>query len=155
MLSYGNGQRVFRAPHRTPRAIKGQAAAALFTLTAEGSPYASLRTGPPEDSPPACLVPGWSATAQLQRQAGRAAEEDCPSRTSRARHTSAGPLNRGAGRTWEEGCPSTDEPRPTRAASVGRLSNEAMQQTRSALTSIAAALAADRRCSTHLIWFER
>jgi hypothetical protein len=43
-------------------------------------------------------------------------------------------------------CPLTDEPSPARAASLGRLSNEGLQQTRSALTSIAAALAAEPRC---------
>ena len=50
----------------------------------------------------------------------------------------------------ERESPLTDEPIATRAAALGRLSNEALQQTRSALARIAAALAAERRCSTDL-----
>jgi hypothetical protein len=57
--------------------------------------------------------------------------------------TSTAQLHRDAGWTREEGCPLTDEPRATRAASVGRLSNEALQQTRRSLDS---GLAAERRC---------
>jgi hypothetical protein len=84
MLSYGNGRSAFRTPHRTPRAITGQAAAASCTVTDEGSPSASLRTGLPEEPPPAWFVAGSSATVQLHPQAGWAMEEGCPSRTSRA-----------------------------------------------------------------------
>jgi len=151
MLSYGNGQRAIRAPHLAPRAVRGQAAAALCNSTAEGSPSASLRNGPSEASPHASFAAVWFVTAHLHRLAGRSVEEGCPSRTSRPGSTSTGPLDRGHGRTLDEGCPSTDEPRPTRAASLGRLSNERMQQTRSALTTIAAALAADPRCSPDLL----
>ena len=42
--------------------------------------------------------------------------------------------------------PLTDVARATMAPSLEQPSNEALQQTRSALTSIAAALAAERRC---------
>ena len=43
---------------------------------------------------------------------------------------------------------SADEPRPTGVRPRGGPSNEALQQTRSALARVAAALAAERRCWT-------
>ena len=55
--------------------------------------------------------------------------------------------HRSAGWTVELEWPSTAEPITPIAGPFGRLSNEALQQTRSAMAGSDAALAAERRCS--------
>ena len=55
----------------------------------------------------------------------------------------------GSGRLRQRMTELTELASATTARPPGRLPNEALQQTRSALTTVAAALAAERRCSAH------